>query len=48
MRLVELILAEDQLQRFVACEELAQLDTALVRGVDFGLVLKHLAFVVGT
>lgn len=48
MRLVELILAEDQLQGLVACEELTQLDTALVLGVYLGLVMKHLAFVVGT
>lgn len=48
MRLVELIFAEDELERLVAREELAQLHAALALGVHLGLVLQHLAFVVGT
>lgn len=48
MRLVELVLAEDQLEGLVAREQLAQLHAAFVLGVHLGLVLQHLALVVAT
>lgn len=48
VRLVKLVLAEDELEGLVAGEELAQLHAALVLGVHLGLVLEHLALVVGT